>query len=270
MNYNSTKTMHALRTEVQTNTQMPYSPAPNSTLNEFLDIGLSSPLPTGKFPTLRYLTIGSGGMENVTAGGKGIQRTKTHSIKDASLFEHMPVAMREVGNDFTAEEREQYRLRKKMTRNSVEYFAYFALVGTFVTDEVQTNVITTVDGNSTPSAFDFDIMAIPPVGVSSTVTNKVVSIGVNTTIPISALALTELRNAIDIYYSGDMDMGVINELATVQGIDSEITSPDGVVYTEILGSYCACFSTSSIDVTKISDNGFGFGFFAGNTLPYME
>lgn len=271
MNFNNTKTVHQLLTEVQRNALMPYKPADNTTLNEVLGIALEAQLPTGKFPDMRYICLGTGGTVNATVGGRGIQRDRLHAATDPSLFEHIPMAVREVGNDFSPAERDRYRLRKELTRDGVNYIAYYAFVGTYETEEAQVNVITTEQGVSTSTPFDYTTLSLIAKGSNGIITNKVMSVGVNASVTLDRAAFAELTNAISIFYSGDMDLGVINEIATVQGVESEITSSiDNVLYKEILGASCCNFSTAKTDVSKISPDGFSINMFIGNTLALME
>lgn len=100
-----------------------YECLPNTTLNEKFNIMPSTTVPAGKYPTLRYATIGCGGVPSITAANNYVY--SNHSPFDGALFKHIPFVMRKLDSDLTQTERMKYRFRKEEQYNGEIYACYY-------------------------------------------------------------------------------------------------------------------------------------------------
>jgi len=99
---------------------------PNSTLNEKFNIHDNVALASSDIPRLNYVSIGNGG-HRMVVGTNGIARPEPvqHTPRDAALYNHLPFVLRLPGDDLTAQERMQYRLRRLETHDGTVYVAYY-------------------------------------------------------------------------------------------------------------------------------------------------
>ena len=101
----------------------------NTTLNEkygILDDEVDIYLRNDNYPYLKYMGIGIGGSDTIT-DIEGFTYSK-HSAIDGAPFQQIPFVLRLRHLDLTPEERAQYRFRKTMYINNIEYVAYYLKV----------------------------------------------------------------------------------------------------------------------------------------------
>lgn len=99
---------------------------PNTSLNEKFDIIPEEHCGEGIYPMLKYFAIGLGGEPILDNGSK--YAYSQHQAINGSLFNPMPFVIKKVENDLTPEEQKNYRFRKYMVVDEVEYFAYYLKV----------------------------------------------------------------------------------------------------------------------------------------------
>lgn len=250
----------------------------NTTLNERLGIQAGVQPGAGISPAGRYWCIGSGGHRNMTgAGGKPYTSPINHRATDAAPFELTPFVMRQVNDDLTATQRENYGLRKLVEFDGVNYFAYYLkrLNMTGVKSVMEQTTVT--DGVSTKTPFvpnSSNLNPVPPelpsTGVVTTTGNYV---STTATIPIAftAFDVNELMNVAKILY-GDELFAVISEIGIVAGVDKVVSTP---------GSGNATFNFKEVIVAQIishitsyhsvgfTNEGFDFKVELGATEPLI-
>lgn len=126
MFYTSQRTMYNMELQLAQMFGKEYKFKNNTTLNQYLDILPDDDYPANTYPTVKYLTIGVGGdpaIEDPT-----VYPYSQHSPMDAGLFKMIPFVLREEHNDLDFFSRQKYRLRKMVTINGVNYYAYYLKV----------------------------------------------------------------------------------------------------------------------------------------------
>lgn len=214
----------ALRASLELN--LPYTPLANTTVNEALAIQEAATISATDVFKVGYVAIGSGG-HKITAVGTSYKTERVyHSSSDPCLFKHDPFIMRELINDLTYTEQNDYGLRKVVTYGGVDYAAYYLkkLDLSTVTPVIEYNdpgAGTTVTYAPTST----NLVPVPPT--VSTPGTHVIS-DKNFTITASAVFtmtpddITEYLNCIDIIY-GDRGYGIVSEVAYCSGTERDCT-----------------------------------------------
>lgn len=206
---------------------IPYEPVENSTLNERFDILANTAPSQDEEPYVAYYVIGNGGHQHIS-GASGVPYTmpRNHAATDAACFNHIPFVLRELDNDLSAVERQNYALRTIETIDGVEYAAYYAKRLNLENVEVTMQKVTIDNGsqeeetfeptneNLNPEPYDHDDEAL----IESS--GEYVSGFAILTINFSANDAEELRNVAKIMY-GDENYAIISEIALVSGVDRE-------------------------------------------------
>lgn len=227
-----------------------FQPIEKSTLNEHLSIEHGTPLPAG-VPSISYLCLGRGGYVNATAaGGESIQHVQMHKITSAIPFDMIPVAVREVGNDFTAQERAKYRLRRLETHGGKKYFVYYGLAVDISTSTPQIDEFTTVEGQTTTTVYEaqdsqltVDPVSLDGQGQPIQSTGKYLSVYIPFTVTLTKQQITDIIEAVTIV-RGSANLATINELCLVSGLDKDISNTLGGVaasYKELLAAQVCNF-----------------------------
>lgn len=222
----------------------PFSPEPNTTLNQKLTILNDANVPPGSYPHLGYFVVGNDGHEQVV-GANGIRKTVSipHKGSDFSTFRLIPLVLRELNNDLTAVQRAQYRLRKQVTHDGVEYFAYYAKALDLSTVSPIMNRVVTVNGVSTVNQFipsnenlnpDKPVLindGVNPMEGVDLVVDAIVSID------FTEFDREEFCHVAEVLY-GDRKWAVLSELALCSGMDRTNTGPGQggslIEYTEAI------------------------------------
>lgn len=100
-----------------------YTCLPNTTLNEKFNILPGINVPKGKYPILKYITIGNGGNLQIPDSENFIYNE--HSPLDAALFNHIPFVMKTLEEDLSEADRLKYRFRIEKTVNDKLYACYY-------------------------------------------------------------------------------------------------------------------------------------------------
>lgn len=221
-----------------------------STLNEHLKIENGTPLPPG-LPKIGYICLGRGGYVNATAaGGESIQHVQMHKITSAIPFDLIPVAVRDIDNDFTAVERANYRLRKLETHNGAQKFVYYGLKVDITSSTPKIDKFTTVEGQTQTESFvpNANQLSVDPVSLDSggqpiQSTGQHLSVYVPFTITLTKQQITDIIEAVTIT-RGSANLATINELCIVSGLDKDISNTMGGVsaaYKELLAAQVCNF-----------------------------
>lgn len=175
---------------------------------------------------LQYFAIGSGGHFSVTGatGTRPKMGRKPHSARETGFFEMIPFVIKNIEDDLTPEQRENYRLRKVLEVNGQLKVAYFLRRidlsnATIVQNIVKKdkNVITSQPYR--PTANDLD--PADPV-VNGTNDGTYIQTLVPVDLVFNSLEAQWLREVAQVWY-GDANEAIISEIALCSGFDKPIT-----------------------------------------------
>jgi hypothetical protein len=239
----SSSTIVSALLQILTRMNAPYTADDFTTLNEKFNLPYSKP-PLVGYPTTKYMVIGRGAGSNVI-GLDGILDTLKHNPTDSALFEHIPFIITPVTADLSAVERSKYRLRKLITVNGVNYFAYYAKVISFSDVVPQKWIVTIKDGvvvSQTPYSTNAGNLTPSPVDISNTVLNTAIGqhieVLATATINLDATDIANIIDACNVIYK-DPRYSTINEIGIVSGYDRDVTSTEGGVNATYTDLQCA-------------------------------
>lgn len=252
----------------------------HATMNERLDIEASAkPTATDDF-RCGILIAGNKGHINVTGNqGIGLTSPQNHLATDASLYGPMPFCLRTVDEDLALNLRQKYALRKEITINQVNYYAYYGLRVVIDPDDIEVGMvtITTENGQVKEEPFVPDTTNLYPepitLPVAGAVTTTDVKIAVKAMfeVPLSSLDIAEYVNVAKIMYGGDERYAIISEFALCTGADRvvQVTSTQGVVnFNE---SICTQIYATAADYKAVymNDQTLNIRFDVGNQVPLL-
>lgn len=222
----------------------PIIPDENSTLNEAINISEIIPyqpaIPTAgmemaddyNYQTdsanvkLQYLAIGNGGHYYVTNATHGIPKTLTrpHLARHTGLFNWMPFVVREVGDDLTADQRLNYRMRKIVNISGVNYICYFLRKHDLSQSSIVQRLVKKDQGVKTSTPYTPTINDLNPDSAEINGINDgtYIQTYVQTTLSFDSVEAEWLRNAAAVWF-GDPDLAIISEIAICSGVDKPIT-----------------------------------------------
>ena len=277
MNYNSVKTIHLDYLNLCRSRQLDFSPLDYSTLNEKHGILAGESVPSGKYPIEQWVAIGRGGHANVAGnGGAALQDVLQHSITDAALFDQIPWRLEEITNpgtgtdDLDLNTRLNYRLRKQITVDNVDYNAYYLKKLPVPASLPEANVLTTENGDTTSAAFVPSASMLTPTPVQlqpgQTIENtgKHISVRLPNTIVLLEDDIDMIVEACEIIY-GDAAYATISELALVSGHDVDNLHAS---YPELIAAQCCNFIGTNIPLSWSRDS-VTFNFDIGDTQPQL-
>jgi hypothetical protein len=228
----STRTVYGLYRQVCANLGIPFTLAPNTTLNELLSVQADRVPDAGVYPTVGYLSLGNGGLAaSLLADGNLAMIPKVFQATNAAPYSPIPLVLRAVGNDLTPDQRANYALRRLENRNGTPYIAYYLKrldktnlnAGMFLT--------TVVDGvkSTVPYVPDSSVLHPTPPNVSAagvvTADGSYVSASAPLNVVLDANDTTELLSVFSIIYQ-DTNAAVISELALCSGVDLMVSVTD--------------------------------------------
>lgn len=204
-----------------------------STLNA--KYGVAQNLVPTSLPPIAYFGIGIGGCFNVSVGN--LSQPYPALATDMDLYIPIPFRCVPVEQDLSPTDRAAYRIRIRKTINGSDYFLYYLKTITFNQSTVQLTETDPVTGLQSPYVLDYsNLTPTPPtVNTSGTVTSSETEVNVSVT---SSLQLTgsEVVEAINVLYNGDLRYARISELGLYSGQDRVITGLDvngnSISYTE--------------------------------------
>lgn len=272
------KTIFALHKELFVTAGADYVPLPFSTYNEIHSVFHGEPIPAGSRPETAYFGIGRGGHKNATdLASEDLQNPQQHQIADAHLFKPIPLIMRETDDDLSDAEIAKYRMRKVITANGKQYFAYYLMKVDLTTSVPTIRHVDATGGTEviTPYTPTVDQLTLPPVTVVNNEANTSTGIHLNgligLTVTLTPNDISEILNCVDIIYN-DRRFALITEQALASGIDKEVTSNDGGVprtYTEVIAACNNYYIDMSIKLVDYQTTGGELTFDLGNSLPWV-
>ena len=225
---------------------IPYSPEPNTTLNEKLDIYPNLDI-KDKLPTLSYIGIGNGG-NNVIYD---VLKTSEHEVKDAGLFNQIPFLIIEKSRDLTIQERSEYRLRKETIINNIEYVEYYLKKISNITKPEVFIIEKTGELTTKLKPFNFNDSTIlnptPKVKQDFITVDKTtyVAITCSASFGLSELEVENVKAAIELKY-GVESPKIISEICLFSGVEHNTTSGP-----EALSVQASFFQTVQYDLQSM-------------------
>ena len=219
---NSQRTLYGVSIQLATLLNQPYTPLPNTTLNEKFLIQPQVNIPNGVYPAARYYTIGIGG--NLKATNVAFSYSE-HTATDAALYEHVPFVIKPLNSDLTLQERLKYRFRKILNINGDEYAAYYLKVIPNITLPSSLYVISTNNGLHKLSILDTntnDMLNPVPRDKAHALPDYVnidyITKSAKLEFSLTVDEIAELKNVFTLLYNEDK---LITEIGVCSGIDSE-------------------------------------------------
>lgn len=262
---NTTRTLYGAALLSAKTLGVPHVIVPKTTLNEKFEFAAAMlPEPTA-FPSVRYYAIGRGGHDyQKDSEGDSFNKVVDHDPTDAALYKHMPFVLRPVENDLTQAQREQYRGRIEVTLFGRRYYAYYLKVLEIGDDPIDMTVTVVVDGQEITKPFIPDTSNLNPVPKTTPPTGSIPSstaygsVVRPLTIVFNEFDVSELLNAANVMFEGNLSKAIISEIALVSGVDTLLTGKTtggNMQYKEVLGAQVNAFFSTLHD---ISANNEGF------------
>ena len=255
---------------------VPFSVAPNSTLNEKFNINTGT-LTNADMPRMRYVAIGNGGHRMKTTGTGTLQVPEPiqHRTTDAALYSHIPFALRPSADDLTPAMRERYALRRVETHNGDNYFAYYLrrMDLTAVSSQMEYKAVTASGVTTTVFQPDTDnINPVPPVinvGGTIVTTGDYVTASARVSFILDVVDVQEILRACEVIY-GSKDYGIISEIALCSGVDKIVQSYDAgggtFNFNDVMAAQVVSH-ISSFHALRFTSNGVNTLFDVGATEP---
>lgn len=198
---------------------------PKTTLNEKFDVQADILPASGEIPANRYYVIGNGGHRiSLSANNRPITDPIDHSATDAALYNHLPFVLRSVANDLTSEQRKDYALRKPVTIDGANYYAYY--LKRLPVADVEISMEITSGGISKPFVPDTSNLNPTAPSINSTGTTTTsdayVSVAAPVVLDFNEFDTAELINACKILYNDERE-AIVSEIGICSGVDKLVT-----------------------------------------------
>lgn len=240
-----------------------------TTLNEAHEVLATESLgsKTGTDFKLQYFGIGIKGSQYLGTDSNGITKllVNQHQPTDANAFFPIPHVVREITNDLTSAERENFRLRTVFTKNNIVYVAYWLKLvgfGSF-TPTIKTVTKNATTGNEDPADYIPQEDSLHPTPITPNadgtvpISDKYVAATAKLDLSLSAADLAEIKNACSILHD-DTSYAAVNEYYVATGIESQndgqTSGTDTVKYSEVK-SAVICYHLTETHARDANSNG---------------
>lgn len=249
------RTIYGAAVQVCQLADVPFVSVTNTTLNESINVGTELALSVVDMPKLRYFCIGNGGHTVIDYGdGMKYPRPLKHSIEDPAPFSILPLAMRQVDNDLSAQQRARYGLRKIENINGENYFVYYLRRLDLSSKRVVMNHKKVANGITDTVQYVPTVANLKPVpkDISNTGTNTATGDYLTANLEIDLILdsfdIEEILNACTIKYGTD-NLAIISEIGFVTGVDKIIMTTtsygSSIDFTEVanaqIHTFMECF-----------------------------
>jgi hypothetical protein len=251
-----------------------------STMNERLEIEGSDRPVAGETVKLGILVAGNKG-HTASIGNNGIAKTSIldHFADNASLYNPMPFCMRTVDDDLDLAHRQKYALRKEITVDAVNYYAYYGLrIDVSIADVTVTmKLITTEDGVVVETVFTPNNANLYPTPVTlpstGAVTTTDVKLAVSALLPVvlSTTDVQEYVNCAKILNGGDEEYAIMSEFGLCTGADRNYTvqsTAGSVTFSESIGTQIYAFAADH-KALYYNEQELTLQFDVGNQIPML-
>ncbi len=222
--YQLTKTLTCAINEIQGISNVPPRYLLNTTLNHKYNVQ-PDVLPSTP-PKLGYFGIGVKGFKNLD--DNTLSAPYKPSASNLDLFEPIPFRVVPITDDIIPTERLNYRIRTLKSINGVDYWCYYLKKLSILDNRVkiiQTDILT---GEETEiEELDSNNLYPTPTDTSAegtTTSTSKISVALTANLQITG---TEVLEAINVMYGGNLLKSVVSELGIYTGLDQLITASDG-------------------------------------------
>lgn len=211
-----------------------YKIDPKTTLNTLYN-NFNAITDVRSVPPIAYFTMGIDGFVNI--GDKNQATPYIPKSDEFGLYTPLPFRVVEIDQDLTTAERNQYRMRVRITHKGQQYFAYYLKCITVVDNVAEIVRIDPATKQEIPYEFNTtQLTPTPQIPETSGVqSGDITSIIARKRIKINITG-NEVYEAINVLYDGDLRNAKISELGLVSGVDRVVDSYDGannsMKYTE--------------------------------------
>ncbi len=271
---NITRTAYGSALQTNLFDGIPFELVPFTTLNENFGILAGQAPVSGVTPNATYFCIGNGGHQQATGtGGVALIEEVPHLATDAGLYKYLPFILRAINNDIPAGTQASYALRKQITVNGAQYYAYYLKRIPTGTSVVSLTLETVSNGTTTAVPFTptADNLAPTPPVINNTGVNVLTSqyVNVSATMPMvfTQQECTELLNAATILF-GDPAYAIISEIGICSAVDYPITLSTGVSFMEAIAVQICSF-INTMHVIQYTSTGITGSYQVGSNDPLL-
>lgn len=230
------KTITRWINEIQSSTNAEYQLLFDTTLNHKYSI-YPTQQPTA-VPKILYFGLGINGFYNVDDGNMSAPYRPTADELD--LYEPIPMRCVPVDEDLSPDARANYRMRRRETINGQDYYCYYLKKLTLNDSTVR--LVRTNPNTKEEEPYELNEGMLTPVPNIPTVSGEVSGTmsEVNATLSLGLAWLgSEVLEAINVKYNGDMRRAKISEIGIYSGEDATVTGFDaaGVSFSYIEAIY---------------------------------
>lgn len=228
---------------------------PNSTLNQKFEVFSDLTPNVGEIPFSQYFAIGINGA-TVELGTNGLYKTvyREYSPRWCSLLTHIPFILRKIDSDLSPSERINFRMRKILSYNGVQYVGYFLKkFDPELTSPLVMKLASTADAVDSV-AWSPQLSDLNPVPFKVN-PNEVIFTGDESLAVLKKLEfylsptdIKEVLNAVNIIY-GDEGYANITEMGLVSGLDRTVNATingNPTSYTEAIYAQITDFIKTDI------------------------
>lgn len=178
-----------------------------------------------QLPRIQYFGLGIKGFVNADDGI--LANPYLPSNKELDLYEPIPLRCVPIDEDLSAAERANYRMRVRKTINGVPYFCYYLKKLQIVDNVVQITQTNPITNQQEPYNFSAaDLTPIPAVpATSGEQSGEVATANISFRVGLEYFG-SEVLEAINAMYAGDMRYAKISEIGLYSGQDQQVNGFD--------------------------------------------
>lgn len=224
--------------------KLPYEYAPNSIMNQALDVYPDRLPGTNVIPHSQYIAIGVGGLTaNFSQDGSLELWPIPHDPRHTGLYTQVPFVIRAYNQDLSAQERSRFRMRKIVEIAGVRYVFYYLRKHDLVNVRARLEYRVIKDGVVTSSPWapkpEDQFPPRPKVnpGQVWVTGDDYVAASAKSTVNFSDWDISELVNVSNILYGPNKIM-TVSEMGICSGMDEQLLGDFNgaqLQYTEAIG-----------------------------------
>lgn len=173
-------------------------------------------------PLIRYFGVGINGFYNVD--DKNGSKPYIPKADELDLYEPIPLRCVPINEDLSDAERSQYRMRVKKSINDQWYWCYYLKVISIIDTAPKITRTNPISKEEEPYELDPSKLHPIPVKPSASGEQTGVSSEVNVAMRFETFFMgSEVLEAINVFYKGDMTKAKISEIGIYSGEDKQLT-----------------------------------------------
>lgn len=229
MAYNPTfrtiKTILGVTRQLESNLPVAPTNDPQTTLNHKYSLHADKTFTANGKPRILYFGVGINGFRNID----DTNLSEPHEVRATNMDLYTPLPIRCVpyDQDLSAVERANYRMRVLTTIDGQQYVLYYLKKMVIQDAAVQLTKTNTATGVEEPYTIDYsNLTPTPPEpSVDGTVSEGVNEVNVTVAGQVTVLG-SEIAEAINVMYDGNMQYAKLSEIGLYQGEDQTQAAVD--------------------------------------------